>query len=96
VGILRRCAFALYFLEMAAFGAAAAAAYGALVYWLGLRLGRGGWRAVHRARRGTNPDLNWTDLATIEKGAFYGVPLFGAAALGFLALGIVLVATGHA
>lgn len=79
---------------MAAFGAAAVGAFATLLYWLALR-GRGGWRAVNRARRGENPVLDWSELATIEKAWFYGIPLFGAASFGFFLLGLVLLATGH-
>lgn len=77
---------------MPALAGAVISAVIATVYWAGLR-SRGGWRAVNSARRNQNPALAWADLATIERGWFYGVVGWGAVSFICLVIAVAVLVT---
>lgn len=79
---------------MPALGMAAFLFFGVALYLRGLRES-GGWMELYRTRRGQptrRPCKAWEDLFPIERGWFYGVPIFGSVGAVFMVIGLVVVA----
>ena len=83
---------------MPAIGAALASLLGALVHALALR-GSGGWIQIYRARRGLPTSQHracksWAELTTVERGWYFGVPIFMLAGALLMAIGIASMVAG--
>jgi hypothetical protein len=68
----------------------------AAIHWLSLRVS-GGWLRLYESRRQADRgDTNsWSQLTTIQRAWFYGIPVSLALGLVCVLGGIVLTATGH-
>ena len=81
---------------MPALAGAAILFWAVALYLRGLR-DRGGWFEVNRLRRGLptrTPQPAWEELFPIERGWFYGVPIFGSLGVVFTIIGIVVLIAG--
>jgi hypothetical protein len=77
---------------MGAFGAAAAAGAVALMSLVGLR-SSGGWARLRHVRNGdavSRQGHTWDELATFERSWFFIAPAFAAAAVLFVAIGLLV------
>jgi hypothetical protein len=75
--------------------AAAAGAFLVAAVDLWMLRASGGWMELYRLRRGhptRQSSKAWEDLFPIERGWFYGVPIFGSLGVVFMVIGLAVVA----